>query len=251
MLLGLVAAAAFGFAGSAQAAGIETMPALEMRITSDQGIDRLLTAAAMGCEGGPGYTGFAGSCYGYDYDLGGGATLTSLSLNFVVDPEVHLNLSLRNGSSVIQTFTLETTLPTDPFAGPNRMGGSVGGSLTESNGGGSGASLSAVAGSAIYTALIDGVGVQQLLASPFVLSVGNNFETANVPATAFGQPIPNAAAPSVLGSIGIRLQFRLSPGDQVALSSVFVVQTPEPAIGALLAAAGLALVALRRRLVGA
>jgi hypothetical protein len=250
-LLALFAAALSGLAGTAQGAGIETLPAVRLSITSDQGINRVFDAAAMGCEGDTGYGAFAGSCNGYDYDLGGGTTLNSLSLNFVVDPEVYLNISLRNGSSTTQTFILETTLPTDPFAGPNRMGGSVGGSLTESNGGGSGASVSASPGGAIYTALIDGAGVQQLLGSGYVLSVGNNFETANIPGTAFGQPIPSAAAPSVLGSIGIRLQFRLSPGDQVALTSVFVVQAaqaPEPAIGGLLGAAGLALVALRRRL---
>ena len=72
------------------------------------------------------------------------ATLSSLNVNFVVDPEVHLNLSMINTSSVAQTFTLETTLPTDAFGGPNLMGGSVGGSMTETNGGGTGASLSAV-----------------------------------------------------------------------------------------------------------
>jgi len=239
---------AFSWAGTARGAGIDALPALQVHITTDLGIDRLFDAASMGCEQASGTPGFTGSCQGYNYDLGG-LRITSLSVEFVLDPEVHVNVALRNTSAFVQTITLETTLPT-VFGGPNVMGGSVGGSLTESNGGGSGASLVVPVGSALYTALVDGGAVAQLLAAPYSLTVANNFETATVPATAFGQPIPNAPAPGVASSIGLRLNFQLSPGDQVALSSVFVLealQTPEPALGAVLGALGLGLVALRSR----
>jgi hypothetical protein len=245
---GLQLAAALSFiatAGPAWSAGIQTVPAVQLHVTSDLGIDRLFDAAAMGCVGDTAYSGgYAVSCNGYDYDLGS-ATLSSLNANFVVDPEVHLNISLINNSNLTQTFTLVALLPTDPFAGPNRMGGSLTGGITETNG--NTASLTAVTGNAIYTALIDGNPVATLLPAPYTLSVANAFESSPIPAgTAFGQPIPSAAAPSVVGELGLRYQFRLSPGDQVALSGVFVVQTPEPALSGLLGLAALALVALRR-----
>jgi hypothetical protein len=228
-------------AGSALAAGIETVPAVQLRITSDQGIDAALDAAAMGCSGGTGYTGFSVSCNGYGYDLGA-ASLDSLSVNFVVDPEVHLNISLTNTSVNPQTFTLEATLPTAAFLGPNLMGGSVAGSVQDLNG--NGATLSSAA---VYSALIDG-GVVATLLTSHTSTVVNAYEFTNLGA-AFGNTpqIPSAAAPAVLSEIGVRLSFRLSPGDQAALLGVFVVQTPEPAIGALLGVAGLALAALRRR----
>jgi hypothetical protein len=235
-------------AGAAWSAGINQLPAVQLHITSDQGIDTVLDAAAMGCSGGSGYTGYSVSCNGYDYDLGK-AELAALNLNFVVDPEVHLNISLINTSTTDQTFTLQASLPTAPLAGPNSMGGSVAGSLTETNGGGSGATVSALPNGAIYTALIDSASVAQLHGAPFSVSVTNNFESTTIPSAAFGQPIPSAAAPAVLSDIGVKLNFRLSPGDQVALTSVFVVQatTPEPAVGGLLGAAALALLGLRRR----
>ena len=66
-------------AGSAQAAGIQAVPAVSLRITSDQGLDQAFDAEAMGCAGGAGYTGFSVSCNGYDYDLGT-ATLDSIPL---------------------------------------------------------------------------------------------------------------------------------------------------------------------------
>lgn len=243
----LVSAVALVFsagAGSAWAAGIETFPAVQLHITSDQGIDSVLDAAAMGCESVSGYGGFAASCNGYDYDLGG-ASLTTLQLTFVVDPQVNLNISLINNSLNPQTFTLETTLPVDPFGGPNLMGGSVGGSLTETNG--NTASLSTGTGNSIYSALIDGAVVQQLLGS-YTLNA-TALKTVGVGPAEFGLVGPNlvnAPAPSVNNSIGIRFRFTLSPGDQVALSSVFVVQTPEPAIAGLLGVGALALFGLRR-----
>jgi hypothetical protein len=233
-------------AGNAWAAGIESIPALTLHITSDQGVDRLLDAEEMGCDGGSGYGGFAGACAGYNYYLEDGAgnsvaNLDRLDVSFVVDPEVILNLSLTNTSANPQTFTLETTLPTGFFGPSNRMGGSVGGSITDSNGNGA-----TVTSAALYSALIDGTSVQTLHA-PLNLSAGN-FLTVNITGADFGSPIPSAPAPTVNSDIGIKLNFRLSPGDQIALTSVFVVQTPEPAIGALLGGAGLLLALLRRRI---
>jgi hypothetical protein len=247
----LVSALALVFgtaAGSAWAAGIDTLPAVQVHITSDLGIDSTVSVADMACGALSGYSGFAASCVGYGYDLGG-ASLESVEVQIVVDPQVSLNLSLTNTSINPQTFTLETSLPVDPFGGPNLMGGSVGGSLTETNG--NGATLSSPSGSSVYSALIDGVVVQQLLGSSISsYSVSANpLKTVPVGPADFGLTGPNlvnAPAPSVNSSIGIRLRFTLSPGDQASLTSVFVVQTPEPAIAGLLGVGALALLGLRR-----
>jgi hypothetical protein len=221
---------------------------VKLTVESDQGINRVFEVSEvydptkLYCTSDGGYA--SGSCNGAGYDLGG-ASLDSVQLAFVVDPVVQLNISLTNNSATTQTFILTATLPTDPFAGPNRMGGSLTGGVTESNG--NTASLSAVTGGAIYSALIDGATVATLLPAPFSIGVGVPFESMAIPPnTAFGQPIPSAAAPSVLGELGLRYAFRLSPGDQAGLLGVFVVETPEPALSPLLGLAALALVALRR-----
>ena len=153
---------------------------------------------------------------------------------------VDLTLSVKNTSTVPQTFTLETTLPTGAFTG-NRMGGSVGGDLRDAGGNGA-----QVTSAALYTALIDGANVQQLHPGLNV-TVVQPFLGTPIPQASFGNPIPSAPAPDVVDNIGIRLSFRLSPGDLIALTSVFVVQTPEPGIAALLGGAGLLLAVLRSR----
>jgi hypothetical protein len=241
-------------AGNAWSAGVDTLPPLYLHVTSDLGVDRLLDADDMGCAGeAGGYAGFAGSCAGYNYyleDSQGNALgdLASLHLTFALDPSIDLDLTVRNAASTPQTFTLTGTMVTGAFGGPNRMGGRVLGSLLEVNGGGTGASLSVPSGAAVYSALIDDVPVQSLLPGPFSVSVLDDFGGADVPNTAFGEPIPSAPGPDVLDSIGIRLRFTLSPGDRASVLGVFVVETPEPAIAGLLGLAGLGLALLRRRI---
>jgi hypothetical protein len=47
----------------------------------------------------------------------------------------------------------------------------------------------------------------------------------------FGNPIPSLAGPSALASIGIDLEFTLTPGDSASFTSIFVVvpvPVPEP-----------------------
>jgi hypothetical protein len=113
---------------------------------------------------------------------------------------------------------------------------------------GDGATVSAATGSALYTALIDGASVQALYAAPQSFSSGA-FLSGNIPNTAFGTPIPSQAGPPVASSIGIRLDFLLTPGDSASFTSNFVVVVPEPGTALLFGAGlvGLGLLGSRRR----
>ena len=108
-----------------------------------------------------------------------------------------------------------------------------------------GATLATVLGSSFYTALIDNNSVATLYDDPSSVTAGA-FLSNNLPALAFGVPIPSQPGPAVNTSIGIRLDFTLTPGDSASFTSNFVVVVPEPNT-ALLMGLGLALMALRRR----
>jgi hypothetical protein len=125
-------------------------------------------------------------------------------------------------------------------------GGSLQGGVTDNNG--DGATLSTAAGSALYQGLIDGgsAAARTLYADPYSVSAGA-FLSNNVPNAAFGTPIPSLPSPAVTTSIGIRLDFVLTPQDSASFTSNFVVVVPEPATGALLALGLVALGLLRRR----
>lgn len=159
---------------------------------------------------------FENEAFKLDWDLSG-----------KYDPTINGAFSVTNNLAVPQTFTLSVTVPVPPIAGGTVIGGSVGGSFTDANGGG--ATFGSSGGTAIYTALVDGVPVATLYPSPVALAAGP-FLTTNLLAADFGSPIPSAAGPAALTTdMGIELKFVLSPGDTAALTSVFVVEpVPEP-----------------------
>jgi hypothetical protein len=85
--------------------------------------------------------------------------------------------------------------------------------------------------------------VATLFGDPYSLSCAAPF-CSNTQSSDFGMPVM-VAGPAVNTSMGIRIEFSLSPGDSGGVTSVFYIEAPEPAGIALLAlavGAGLALV---------
>src|SRR5262245_61596789 len=178
----------------------------------------------------------------------GDLLISSLNLNLDTDPAVNAVIAVQNMAAGTQQFQLTITLLTAPLGpGGTLTGGSVAGGVTDNDG--NGATLSTAPGSALYTALIDGVVHQTLFTDPTSLSVVNPFDSADLTPGAFGVPIPSLPGPNVATSIGIRYDFTLTSQDAASFTGVFVVQPiPEPASAALfsLGLGGLALLGRRR-----
>jgi hypothetical protein len=172
----------------------------------------------------------------------GDLTLNNWNMSLDVDPTVAgIIAATNNNVCVEQHFSLLFTLPVASLGPDTLSGGSLQGGVTDNTG--DGATLRTDAGSAFYQALIDGVSApaRTLYADPSSVGAGS-FLSNNVPNATFGTPIPSLASPVVATSIGIRLDFWLTPGDSASFTSKFVViPAPEPGTGALLA------LGLRRR----
>jgi len=156
--------------------------------------------------------------------------------------------TLRNTTATVQQFIIDMTVTNDPFTGNALAGGSVAGVLL---GGANGGSLQGVGSGAVWQAMINGSSGSTTIASlmsgnPFSVSAGAN-QSVGIAREFFGN---NPQIPSLpIGPLGssrtIRMQFLLSGGAEVSLSTNFVVQVPAPGAIALLGLSGL--VGRRRR----
>lgn len=166
------------------------------------------------------------------------------------DPFINGNVAVTNNTAMTQTFMLDVTLPIAPTLPTSVLGGSVQGGITADADGGT---LSSV-GNSIYRALIDGAEFGEpanlfdhltsvtvgAFESDSLMAGGNSFDN-------FGTPIPSASGPAINSSIGIRLEFSLTPGDQATFTSSFVAEIPTPGSMAVFGVAGLAIARRRRR----
>ena len=227
---------------SAATADTTEIPNLTMSLTSNNG-----TVTFNPADHGSAWQN-ANNTFGYS---GTNSVANSFGLGWSLlvnpDPFVIANLVVTNNTLVTQTYSLTVSLPTQLLSNAC-IGGSISGSVTDLNG--NGATLAAPGnGGSVYTALIDGAPVQQLLVDPFSVTTGN-WLTSTVGPAAFGD---NPAIPSlpynagVTQSIGITISFTLTAGDAAAFTSIFVVEEciPAPAALALFGVAGL--VGSRRR----
>ncbi len=152
---------------------------------------------------------------------------------------VTANIVVTNNDIVNQNFSLLMTLDTGPLAGVLERG-SVIGTVTDLTN--DDATVFAPAGGQIYAAMIDGVTEADglLLVDPFSASAGGPFQSGTVGPASF-----MADSHAVESSIGIMLDFDLTPGDSASFTAIFEVIVPAPAGLPFLAALGL--VAGRRR----
>ena len=215
-------------------------------------------SASAGFEDGPDLsvgwivdgTSYSGTLVGTD--LGGGLysyAATTSDTGFSIDWAMTVNDNGSSGglqllgSSVGVTnlladdseFSLSILLPTMFGDGQALYGGSVGGTLT--GGVGSGLLAGLDDGSSLWSASVDGTMIAQLIEDPFLITT-DPFESAAIPAAAFGEPIPSLEGISPTASMGVDINFLLGGGDTVAITSTFVGQIPTPATLALFGLAG-------------
>jgi hypothetical protein len=159
----------------------------------------------------------------------GGIQINSWISSYDRDPFVTNNFNVTNISGLTQTFSVTILSPVVPTGPQTSMTGSVG--LTLTNTADTTALVTSLAPNAVYTALIDGVNVQTLANHPFTLTC----DTPPGPVTPFctgtssGLSFSNVLGPAAASTIGITIQFQLSPGDSAGVTSVFnITAVPEP-----------------------
>jgi len=157
---------------------------------------------------------------------------------------VTANIVVTNNDVNPQTFSLLMTLPVNRVLRFPAERGSIVGTVTDLTG--NNATVSAPAGSRIYTPQIDGAPEAPgfLMGGGFSTTTPFPFSSAVVGPQQFGNPTKVPATQPVDVSIGIFLQFVLTPGDSASFTSIYEVnKVPGPGGLALLAALGL----IRRR----
>lgn len=168
------------------------------------------------------------------------------------DPFLYATFTIVNNLPIEKEVTLSATLPIDPpIVGVGTWtGGSFSGTLIDS-GGQSGAELNKFSGGSpppMYMATIDGVDFYPLDITPLPITA-IEYGTTGFGPVEFGTPIPSHPGPaSVLTSIGIETNVRISGYDTAVLTATFVVNpVPEPSSIALLLMASVGLLIYIRR----
>jgi hypothetical protein len=166
---------------------------------------------------------FVTTCSGAGATSGdGNFTVQSWNLTLDADPTVINFFAIQNNLAIAQTFTITVIIPTaGAFGPPSTVSGSIGGSVTDTTG--NGATLTNFGTNSIYTALVDGSPVQTLLDDPQSYTAGA-FGSQTFGPAGFGPAVVGYGATS---TIGIQVQFTLSPGDLASYTSVFTL-VPEP-----------------------
>jgi hypothetical protein len=169
-------------------------------------------------------------------------TINSWSSVYDVDPFVTNNISLTNNSAVAQTFIVSVALPIPAFAYDRAIFSSVGITATDSNGNGA---LS-VSSLALYEGQVNGGTVLSLLDPLSLTQADCSFPGGPGCTATTSEGIASLLLPPGSATlIGIKLQFTLSPGDSVGITSRFEI-IPEPTT-LLLFGAGMVGLALSRR----
>lgn len=161
------------------------------------------------------------------------------TLDLDPDPFVAANVNMTNNTGAPANFVVTTVIPAIPtLPGPTVMNGSVSGSVIDFNGIG-GATISTIANTPWYEALVDGSVARTMYDDPSSVSAALQSTQAiskmNFAGEAYG---------AVNATIGIRNSFTLTAGDAANLVSTFNI-VPTPAGFGVLALAGLT--AARRR----
>ncbi|MEI6474093.1 MAG: hypothetical protein WCO75_01750 [Planctomycetota bacterium] len=189
--------------------------------------------------------------YSYNSTLSGTGFLSSFTLTATDSTSSNRAIfggliTVINASASAQTFNIDINASTFAHGASSLTGGSVSGVLTGNSDGGLFASAN---GNSIWTAYIRASAMNNtiatLLNAPFqVTSAADN--VASIPGEAFGQPIPTQPAMAMGDAMGIHLVFQLGAGDQVDLTTAFVLEAV-PAPGAMAAFALIGICARKRR----
>jgi hypothetical protein len=169
---------------------------------------------------------------------GGTAELTIEEIEFDPDPTILYNFAWTNITGSVQNYTFNLTQPVAPLGVPNDRLGSITAGVIDA-GSGDGATLATVAGLSMYNAEIDTNVVRTLVGDP-TSAVAAPYDVNSINAS-FALETNNIA---VNNTMGITVNFSLTPGDTASFLTRFDVIIPEPATIALL---GLGAVILRKR----